>query len=254
MVLWGGIRRRVSSLRVILVVGWFRNARLKAVVATGIRFSHAEIPMKRPLIIAVLLCVYLCAVPFAGSNQAALQNRPNLVLIVADDMGWGDVRSHGNDRLDTPVLDRLAADGARFDRFFVSPVCAPTRASLLTGRYHPRTGVAWVTRGLETMRSEELTLAEVLRDAGYATGCFGKWHNGAHYPHNPGGQGFDEFLGFCAGHWNNYFDTTLEHNGTPIKTNGYITDVLTDAAIAFIENQRGRPFFCYVPYNAPHGP
>jgi arylsulfatase A-like enzyme len=212
------------------------------------------IPMKNVVVIGLVLCIQLCAVSFAGWNQAGLQSRPNLVLIVADDMGWGDVRSHGNDRLDTPVLDKLAADGARFNRFFVSPVCAPTRASLLTGRYHPRTGVAWVTRGLETMRSEELTLAEALRDAGYATGCFGKWHNGAHYPHSPGGQGFDEFLGFSAGHWNNYFDTTLEHNGRPFKTNGYITDVLTDAAIAFIDKQRGRPFFCYIPYNAPHGP
>jgi len=152
------------------------------------------------------------------------------------------------------VLDRLAADGVRFDRFYVSPVCAPTRASLLVGRYHLRTGVSWVTRGLETMRSAEVTLAEALKQAGYATGCFGKWHNGAHYPYHPKGRGFDEFLGFCAGHWNNYFNTQLDHNGKPIKTDGYITDVLTEAAIAFIEERRERPFFCYIPYNAPHGP
>ena len=144
--------------------------------------------------------------------------------------------------------------GARFERFFVCPVCAPTRASLLTGRYHLRTGTHGVTRGYETMRSEEVTLAEALRQAGYATGCFGKWHNGAHYPHHPNGQGFDEFLGFCAGHWNNYFDTTLERNGTPVKTSGFITDVLTDGACRFIETHRAEPFFCYVPYNAPHGP
>jgi arylsulfatase A len=124
----------------------------------------------------------------------------------------------------------------------------------LTGRYHPRTGVHGVTRAYETMREEEVTLAEALKQAGYVTGCFGKWHNGAHYPHNPNGQGFEEFLGFCAGHWNNYFDTMLEHNGKPAKTRGFITDVLTDAAIAFIERNAVRPFFCYVPYNAPHGP
>ena len=111
-----------------------------------------------------------------------------------------------------------------------------------------------VTRTYETMREEEVTLAEAMKKAGYVTGCFGKWHNGAHYPHNPNGQGFDEFLGFCAGHWNNYFDTTLEHNGKPVKTSGYITDVLTDAAIEFIEKNRARPFFCYVAYNAPHAP
>ena len=181
-------------------------------------------------------------------------SRPNVLLIMTDDQGWGDVRSHGNDKIDTPVQDAFAAQAARFERFYVSPVCAPTRASLLTGRYHLRTGTAWVTRGLETMRCEEVTLAEILKQAGYATGCFGKWHNGAHYPHHPNGQGFDEFFGFCAGNWNNYFDTHLEHNGKSVTTGGFITDVLTDAAMAFIEEHKDRPFFCYVPYNAPHGP
>ncbi len=184
----------------------------------------------------------------------AAERKPNVLLVITDDQGWGDIRSHGNDKLDTPVLDKLAADGTRFDRFFVSPVCAPTRASLLTGRYHPRTGVHGVTRGWETMRSEEVTLAEVLKEAGYATGIFGKWHNGAHYPYHPNGQGFDEFLGFCAGHWNNYFDTTLEHNRQPVKTKGYISDVLTDAALGFIDKHRERPFLCYLAYNAPHSP
>jgi arylsulfatase A len=184
----------------------------------------------------------------------AQERKPNVVLIIADDMGWGDVRSHGNEKVDTPALDRLAAEGVRFDRFFVSPVCAPTRASLLTGRYSLRTGVHGVTRGWETMRAEEVTLAEALGAAGYATGAFGKWHNGAHYPFHPRGQGFAEFFGFCGGHWNNYFDTTLERDGKPAATKGYITDVLTDEAIAFLERRRAGPFFCYVPYNAPHSP
>jgi len=192
----------------------------------------------------------------SGINKITVADRkhPNVILIMTDDQGWGDVHSHGNDKIDTPVMDKLAADGVRFDRFFVSPVCAPTRASLLTGRYHLRTGTHGVTRGYENMRSEEVTIAEVLRQAGYATGCFGKWHNGAHYPYHPNGQGFDEFLGFCCGHWNNYFDTTLDQNGQLIKTKGYITDVFTDAALRFIEKNRNRPFFCYVPYNAPHSP
>ncbi|MFC1563162.1 arylsulfatase, partial [candidate division KSB1 bacterium] len=184
----------------------------------------------------------------------AERNMPNVILIMTDDQGWGDVGSHGNEKIDTPVMDRLAADGVRFDRFFVSPVCAPTRASLMTGRYHLRTGTHGVTRGYENMRSEEVTIAEVLKAAGYATGCFGKWHNGAYYPYNPNGQGFDEFIGFCGGHLNNYFDMTLEYNGKPVKTKGYISDVLTDAAIRFIEKNKDRPFFCYVPYNAPHSP
>ncbi|MCK4627919.1 MAG: sulfatase-like hydrolase/transferase [Sedimentisphaerales bacterium] len=194
----------------------------------------------------------------SGSAQRkpkpSVGKKPNIVLIMTDDQGWGDIHSHGNPEIDTPVMDRLAASGVRFDRFYVSPVCAPTRASLLTGRYHERTGVHGVTRGYETMRSTEVTLAEILRQASYVTGCFGKWHNGAHYPYHPNGRGFDEFFGFCAGHWNNYFDTSLEHNGQLVKTKGYITDVLTDSAIKFIKNNRNRPFFCYLPYNAPHSP
>ena len=189
-----------------------------------------------------------------SARDAFDANHPNVVLIMTDDQGWGDIHSHGNAVLDTPVMDSLAAQGARFERFFVSPVCAPTRASLLTGRYHLRTGTHGVTRGCENMRSEEVTIAEALKQAGYATGCFGKWHNGAHYPHNPNGQGFDEFLGFCGGHWNNYFDTTLQHNNRFVRPTGYISDVLTDAALGFIEQNRRRPFFCYVPYNAPHSP
>lgn len=182
------------------------------------------------------------------------QGRPNVLLIMTDDQGWGDLYSHGNSKIDTPVLDRLATEGARFDRFYVSPVCAPTRASLLTGRYHLRTGTAGVTRGMETMRAGEVTLAEVLGAGGYATGIFGKWHNGAHYPNDPLGQGFDTFVGFSAGHWNNYFGTHLVRDGRTVETEGYITDVLTDAALAFIEEHRDEPFFAYVPYNTPHSP
>ncbi len=198
----------------------------------------------------------------AGSTYIALNRslhaqetrKPNVILCMTDDQGWGDIHSHGNGKIDTPVMDFLGDSGARFERFYVSPVCAPTRASLLSGRYHMRTGSHGVTRGQETMRSEEVTLGEVFQAAGYKTGCFGKWHNGAHYPFHPNGQGFEEFLGFCAGHWNNYFDTHLDHNGEMVKTEGYITDVLTDAALEFIDQNQERPFFCYLSYNAPHSP
>jgi len=179
---------------------------------------------------------------------------PNIVLVLTDDQGFGDVHSHGNKLIDTPVHDRLAREGARFDRFYVSPVCAPTRASLLTGRYHVRTGVHGVTRGHEIMRTDEVTIAELLKANGYATGAFGKWHNGSQFPHHPNGQGFDEFLGFCAGHWNNYFDTTLDHNGKMVPSKGFMIDTLTDAAIKFIEQNKSKPFFCYLPYNTPHTP
>ncbi len=189
----------------------------------------------------------------AALNSAAV---PNVVMVLTDDQGYGDVGIHGNDLIATPNLDRLAREGRRMDRFFVSPVCAPTRASLLTGRYHLRTGVHGVTRARETMRSHEYTLAEAFRDNGYTTGCFGKWHNGAHFPHSPNGQGFDRFVGFCAGHWNNYFDTDLEFDGEMRQTGGFMVDVITREAMSFISRaeENRQPFFCYLSINTPHTP
>ncbi len=201
------------------------------------------------------LLLFACSTATNSESQSdATRQHPNVILILTDDQGYGDIHLHGNDTIDTPVLDNFARDGIRLDRFFVSPVCAPTRASLLTGRYNLRTGAYWVTRNTETIRSEEVTLAEVFKEASYHTGCFGKWHNGSHYPSHPLGQGFDTFMGFCAGHLNNYFDAPLEYNGDTVATQGYITDVLTDSALAFIEKNKEQPFFCYVPYNTPHTP
>ena len=189
-----------------------------------------------------------------ATNPPTATARPNVLFILTDDQGWCDLSLHGNRFVETPNLDRLAQSGAQFEHFFVSPLCAPTRASLLTGRYHLRTGTVSVSQGWERMRSAELTLAEIFRQNGYATGCFGKWHNGEHAPEDPNGQGFDEFLGFCAGHWNNYFNTDLQHNDRMVVTKGFITDVLTDAALNFINQHKAEPFFCYVPFNAPHSP
>lgn len=185
---------------------------------------------------------------------SAYEVAPNIIIILTDDQGWGDIASHGNPDIDTPNLDALAESGARFDRFFVSPVCAPTRASLLTGRDHLRTGTQWVTYGLENMNPAELTFGEVFKEAGYETGLFGKWHNGLHYPMDPIGQGFDTFFGFKQGHLSNYFDTELEYNGESVKTKGFITDVLTDSVLSFIERNQNVPFLTYTPYNAPHSP
>ena len=201
---------------------------------------------------ALIIGAWIARGPTIGPPAAAAS--PNVLFILTDDQGWGDLSLHGNRFVETPNLDRLARSGAQFERFFVSPLCAPTRASLLTGRYHLRTGTVSVTQGWERMRSAELSLAEVFRQNGYATGCFGKWHNGEHAPEDPNGQGFDEFLGFCAGHWNNYFDTDLQHNDRMVSTKGFITDVLTEAALNFINTHKDRPFFCYVPFNAPHSP
>ncbi|MEQ9441333.1 MAG: arylsulfatase [Cyclobacteriaceae bacterium] len=203
--------------------------------------------MTKPILLGVLFC-------FFSLSALLAQSPPNILLIMSDDQGWGDLHRHGNEHIDTPVLDALGQESLRFDRFFVSPVCAPTRASLLTGRDYLRTNTYAVTGRGVAMRSEEVTIAEILQSDGYRTGIFGKWHNGEQYPHHPLGQGFDEFLGFCGGHWNRYENPTLEHNGKMQTYEGYITDLLTDAAIDFMEDAQDEPFFCYLPYNVPHAP
>src|SRR5688572_11911856 len=149
--------------------------------------------------------------------------RPNVLLVITDDQGYADLSIHGNPHVRTPNIDRLGRGGIRLDRFYVNAFCAPTRASVLTGRYALRTGVWGVTHNKEAMRPEEVTLAEALRAAGYATACIGKWHNGEQFPYTPTGQGFDRFLGFTNGHWNGYFDPVLRRGNGHEKTRGYIS-------------------------------
>ena len=180
--------------------------------------------------------------------------RPNIVVILADDQGWGDLSIHGNTNLQTPNIDSLARDGALFECFYVSPVCSPTRAEFLTGRYHPRGGVFSTSTGGERLDLDERTIAEAFKAAGYATAAFGKWHNGMQYPYHPNARGFDEFYGFCSGHWGHYFGPELEHNGRLVRGEGFVIDDFTNHALAFIEQNRDRPFFCYLPYNTPHSP
>lgn len=181
-------------------------------------------------------------------------DRPNVVIFLADDQGWGDLSVHGNTQLKTQHIDSLARDGALFERFFVCPVCAPTRAEFFTGRYHPRGGVRGVSTGQERLNLDETTIADTFKAAGYATGCFGKWHNGSQWPYHPNARGFDEYYGFTSGHWGEYFDPPLEHNGRPVRGEGFVADDFTSRALAFIEKHRQRPFFCYVPFNTPHSP
>jgi len=182
------------------------------------------------------------------------QRAPNILLIMMDDMGWGDLQSHGNAIADTPNLDALAQSGLEAEQFCVSPVCSPTRASVLTGRYYPRTGVSLTGRGYETIRADEVTLADMLSAHGYATGCFGKWHNGSYYPYTPLGRGFQEFAGFNSGYINNYFDVTLESTSGPMKTERFLVDVLADKAQDFITRHRDESWFCLLPFNVPHLP
>ena len=182
--------------------------------------------------------------------------RPNILVILTDDQGWGDLSVHGNTNLNTPNVDSLARDGALFDRFYVCPVCAPTRAEFLTGRYHLRGGVHGVSTGAERLNLDEITIADVFKSAGYATGAYGKWHNGTQHPYHPNARGFDEFFGFCSGHWGQYFDAELEHNGELTRGKGYLPDECTDRAMDFMAAnvEQDQPFFCYIPYNIPHTP
>jgi arylsulfatase A-like enzyme len=188
------------------------------------------------------------------ATQAAMAAKPNVLVILADDQGWGDLSVHGNTNLSTPNIDSLARNGALFERFYVSPVCSPTRAEFLTGRYHVRGGVFGVSTGGERLDLDEKTIGDTFKRAGYAVGAFGKWHNGTQYPYHPNARGFDEFYGFCSGHWGDYFNPPLEHNGRLVRGEGFISDDLTNHALAFIESNRDHPFFCYLPFNTPHSP
>lgn len=196
-----------------------------------------------------LFALLACSLPLLGKS-------PNVLVFLSDDQGWGDLSSSGNGDLDTPHIDSLARDGVSFERFFVCAVCSPTRAEFLTGRHHARSGVYSTSGGGERMDLDEVTIADHFKSAGYRTGAFGKWHNGMQYPYHPNGRGFEEYYGFCSGHWGNYFDPILEHNGRIVKGEGFCTDDFTNKAMSFIEKsvKEEKPFFAYVPYNTPHSP
>ncbi|MEX0742228.1 MAG: arylsulfatase, partial [Phycisphaeraceae bacterium] len=198
-----------------------------------------------PPLLALLLLVATHAAAFA---------RPNIVIFLADDAGWGDYSHSGNSQVHTPNIDSIARQGVSLERFFVQPVCSPTRAEFLTGRYHPRGGVRGVSTGQERLDLDEKTVADAFKAAGYATGAFGKWHNGSQWPYHPMARGFDEYFGHTSGHWGEYFDAPLEEKGRMIRTQGYIVDVCTDRALGFIEKNKDKPFLCYVPFTTPHSP
>jgi len=201
-----------------------------------------------------------------GLAAADDSSRPNIVVIMPDDQGYGDHGVTGNGVIRTPNIDALAEKSASMSDFYVCPVCSPTRASLMTGRYHYRTRVVDTFKGRSMMEPAETTVAEILRDAGYATGIFGKWHLGDNYPLRAMDQGFEESYIHRGGGLaqpsepieNNrrYTDPVLFENGRQIETKGYCTDLYFDAAIRFIDRCRAneKPFFVYLPTNAPHGP
>ncbi|MGY8770390.1 MAG: sulfatase-like hydrolase/transferase [Pirellulales bacterium] len=187
-----------------------------------------------------------------------------MILIVADDQGYGDLSCHGNPVLKTPNMDRLYAESVRFTDFHVAPMCSPTRGQLMTGRDAMKNGCTAVCQGRSMTRADIPTMADFFANSGYSTGHFGKWHMGDSYPHRPQDRGFQETLHHrawgitsLADYWGNtYFDPVLNHNGTDKKYEGYCTDIFFNKAMQWIEQKSkiDQPFFVYLPTNTPHVP
>lgn len=213
--------------------------------------------------------IYICKLllillfPILFNNCVAQEEtRPNIILVLTDDQGYGDLGVHGNEIINTPNIDKFAKASIQLSQFYVSPVCSPTRASLMTGRYNFRTRVVDTYKGRSMIDPEEYTLAEALNDAGYSTGIFGKWHLGDNYPMRSNDQGFDESVVHQGGGLaqpsgpvdNGYFDPILLHNGKEKKYFGYCMDIYTNESMRFIEENKNNPFFVYIATNTPHGP
>ena len=213
------------------------------------------------------LFVFLCCASLLSAGPLA-GKRPNIILLITDDQGYGDLSCHGNPVLKTPNLDRLHREGVRFRDFQVSPTCAPTRAALLTGRHEFRNGVTHTINERERLTPEAVTLAEVLKSAGYQTGIFGKWHLGDEPARWPDKRGFDEMFIHGAGGigqsypgscgdapGNTNFSPAILHNGKFVKTAGYCTDVFFNQAMKWIGEVKGKqPFYAHIATNAPHAP
>jgi arylsulfatase A-like enzyme len=209
------------------------------------------------LTLLVIFMVCGCKPNAANSNKKL---KPNVVLVITDDQGYGDMSCHGHPFLKTPELDDLAEESIRFTNFHADPTCAPTRSALLTGKYSSKVGVWHTLQGRSIMYRDEITLAEVFADNGYKTGLFGKWHLGDNYPYRPEDRGFQETVYFQGGgiaqnpgYWrNDYFDDVYLHNGKRKLFEGYCTDVWFNEAMKFVEKNKDNPFFCYISTNAPH--
>ena len=225
------------------------------------------------VVMGAVVCGGLALPSTATTSGAPLKgSRPNVILIMTDDQGYGDLACHGNPVIKTPHLDAFHAASTRLTRFQVSPTCSPTRAALLTGQHAFRSGVTHTYKERERMNLEATTVAEALVEAGYATGIFGKWHLGDEDAHQPYHRGFQEVFTHGGGgigqSYNNscgdvpdnqkkmYFDPVFRHNRTFVQTKGFCTDVIFTAALGWIKAQKskGVPFFAFIPTNAPHGP
>lgn len=207
-------------------------------------------------------CLFLLLNLYLAAQQIHAQKRPNILLIMTDDQGVGDLGIHNNDLLKTPNMDAIAKQGAEFKQFIVNFNCSPTRASMLTGRDNYRTGVVGVTETSPLMKSSEVTIAKLLSEAGYSTGIFGKWHLGDSYPMRPSDKGFQETLIHKGGGigqasdppGNSYFNPILEHNNVKKVFEGYCDDIFADATLSFIDKNKDKPFFAFYATNLPHFP
>ena len=213
------------------------------------------------LILLAFLFILCCSCSQQTSKHIE-NKKPNVILVITDDQGYGDLGAHGNPYIKTPHLDSFYAECVRFTDFHVSPTCTPSRAALMTGRHTNRTGAWHTIAGWSMLREEEKTMANMFEEGGYRTGAFGKWHLGDNYPYRVIDRGFQESVVHGGGgvqqtpdYWgNDYFDDTYFHNGNPQKYEGYCTDVFFEEAMGFIEERKDKPFFCYISTNAPHWP
>jgi arylsulfatase A-like enzyme len=224
--------------------------------------------MKRYLPIFFALALCLAGPSRIQAADPAFGKQPNIILIITDDQGYYDLSGHGNPHLATPNLDKLRDESLRFTRFQVSPTCAPTRSAIMSGRAPFYVGVTHTILERERMKLGVPTMPEMLRDAGYTTGIFGKWHLGDQDPYRPDQRGFDEvfmhgaggigqsYAGSCGdAPGNKYFDPAILHNNTFVKTKGFCTDIFFNQAMKWMETQKNnKPFFTYITTNAPHGP
>jgi arylsulfatase A-like enzyme len=214
-------------------------------------------------LVAFLVVTAVSTLHLASAAPASAQ-RPNVIILLTDDQGYGDLSVHGNPVLKTPALDRLHGESIRLTDFHAMPMCTPTRGQLMTGVDALRNGAMNVSSGRTNLRREFPTMPEIFGSGGYRTGLFGKWHLGDNYPYRPQDRGFHESIWFPSSHIssaadffnNDYFDDTYQHNGRREKFEGYCTDVFFREAITWMKKcaERREPFLCYIPTNAPHGP
>jgi arylsulfatase len=214
------------------------------------------------VLLAAILPLFISPAVAAAASSA--NSRPNVIILLTDDQGYGDLSVHGNPVLKTPQLDRLHGESIRLTDFHAMPMCTPTRGQLMTGVDALRNGAMNVSSGRTNLRREFPTMPEIFATGGYRTGIFGKWHLGDNYPYRPQDRGFQESIWFPSSHVssaadyfnNDYFDDTYQHNGRREQFSGYCTDVFFREAIAWMRQRaaRGEPFLCYLPTNAPHGP